>query len=42
MLAAALLLLACNVDFESTAADSSIAIIEQSGADVVCMEAERR
>lgn len=38
MLAAALLFLAYNVDFESTADEKSIALIQQSNADVVCLE----
>ena len=38
MLAAALLILAYNVDFESSKIDKSLALIERSGADVVCLE----
>jgi endonuclease/exonuclease/phosphatase (EEP) superfamily protein YafD len=38
VLSAAILILAYNVDFESTAVDKSLALIESSGADVLCLE----
>jgi endonuclease/exonuclease/phosphatase (EEP) superfamily protein YafD len=38
VLPAALLILAYNVDFESSKLDKSLGLVQRSGADVVCLE----